>query len=117
MKTLWLKSFLAFSLLVVGVGSLSAKDDTWLKPSSNRIVVANDGAKQWRVSVPVKGEYTLESKQMLAAKPGDTFAVHLGIRVDTTTKAMPELVCYDAVDKEITARSALANAPDAFSTN
>ena len=69
-----------------------------------------------RINVLVRGEYTLDSEQSFDAKPGDTFAVHLGIRVDTTTKAMPEFVCYDDAGRELPMRSSLVNAPANFPT-
>ena len=70
-----------------------------------------------RVTADGEDEFTLDSARRLDAKPGDTFAINVRIKVGIDTQALPELVCYDRAGQEISGRNALANAPGNFSTN
>jgi hypothetical protein len=82
----------------------------WSPPASRAVQVHPDGAEGWKVTSTEAREFTLESEQRLAAQPGDAFEINLRLRTDLNTRAMPELVGYDAQGRELPARSALAQA-------
>ncbi len=73
----------------------------WLPPATKDVQVERQDENTWRIRSTTAGEFTLESSQRYDAKPGDAFEVELPIRVDFHTRAMAELVCYDAANKEI----------------
>src|SRR5439155_19889962 len=53
-------------------------------------------------------EFTLESVQALSARTGDSFELNVRLKTDLGTRALPELVCYDAVGREIPIPSSIA---------
>lgn len=79
----------------------AAATELWLPPSNSNVQIEQQGATTWIVRSSTTGEFTLESSQRYDAKPGDAFKVNLPIRVDFHTRALPDLVCYDAAGKEI----------------
>lgn len=108
----------AFPLLLLPAWPASeAVAADWLdRDAPNVRLVAEDGGRL-RVKSADGAEFTLESARRLDARPGDAFELNLRIQVGIDTRAVPELACYDATGKEIPGRSALANAPNHFTTN
>ncbi|MCI0423282.1 MAG: hypothetical protein L0312_29340, partial [Acidobacteria bacterium] len=100
--------FLAFGQAAVAYGD-------WLQPATQGVQIVEKAPSTWKVVSAVSGEFTVESAQEYQTKPGQSFEINLRIQVDLTTKALPELVCYDASGKEIPIRSSLVTGPQ-FST-
>ncbi|HMC11249.1 MAG TPA: hypothetical protein VKH44_08160, partial [Pirellulaceae bacterium] len=92
-------------------------DEGWQTSFREQVRIDPDGPNAWKVSSKAANEFTIESEQTFACKPGDTFAVNIHIRVDLNTKALPELVCYDSGGKEIPIRSSLEFGPRYFTTD
>ena len=97
-------------LVLLAACSARAAGYEWSPPASRAVQVHPDGAEGWKVTSTEAREFTLESEQRLAAQPGDAFEINLRLRTDLNTRAMPELVGYDAQGRELPARSALAQA-------
>ena len=93
----------------------SAATSTWLPPAVGGVQISEAGTDGSRVTSSVVGEFTFESAQRYEAKLGDSFEINVRLKVDLTTKALPELVCYDASGKEIPVSSSLVTGPQ-FST-
>jgi len=81
---------------------------SWLAPPDESVHVTETAAGRWTVTSSAPDEFTLESSQRYDATPGDVFEIGLRIRSGITTRALPELVCYDAQDREIPVPSSLA---------
>src|SRR3954451_13817343 len=80
----------------------------WLPPSDDGVRVTENAAGRWTVTSSAADEFTLDSSQRYDARPGDVFEIGLRIRSGITTRALPELVCYDAQGREIPIPSSLA---------
>jgi hypothetical protein len=109
-----------WSAIVVLMGVLPGRAEStevWRTPTNPQVRLIEGAEGSWRVTSLEGDEFTLDSAQRLDARPGDTFAVNVRIRVGIDTRALPELVSYDQAGREINGRPALANAPDNFSTN
>jgi hypothetical protein len=89
----------------------------WRTSLSEQVQISRIEGPAWKVTSRADDEFTIESEQSLDCKPGDAFAVNIDIRVDLSTKALPELACYDAVGKEIPSPSSLQGGPRYFTTN
>lgn len=101
-------------LFFVCAAGLSAD---WRSPAGNSVQIAQEGAAVWKVTSSLEGDYTIESTQQYEARPGDTFEIGVKVRVDTQTRALPELVCYDRQDREIPSPSLLYAMPTAVTTD
>jgi len=97
-------------LVLLAACSARAAGYEWSPPANRAVQVHPDGAEGWKVTSTEAREFTLESEQRLAAQPGDAFEINLRLRADLNTRAMPELVGYDAQGRELPARSALVQA-------
>jgi hypothetical protein len=112
-----LKRSCSIIALAAAYMSPARAQETWIPPASPKTHLVEPAKDQWRITTDDDEEFTLQSARRFDAKPGDTFAVNVRIKVGVDTKALPELVCYDRSGTEITGRSALENAPGNFSTN
>lgn len=91
--------------------------DGWRASLPEQMQIDKVDATSWKITSHAASEFTIESQQSLACRPGDGFAVNVNIRVDLSTKALPELACYDAAGKEIPSPSSLEGGPRYFTTN
>jgi hypothetical protein len=89
----------------------------WQTPRPADVEIQDTGPMSWKVTARKSGEFTVESRQSLPCRPGETFSICLNIRVDINTKALPELVCFDASGKEIPSASVLEYGPRYITTN
>jgi hypothetical protein len=119
MKSSSLRPLLSpLALFAVIIGSVHASDTAgWLTPTESGISVAAAKPGEWRIVSTRTSDFTVESAQHVATKPGDTIAVDLTLRVGLGTRALPELVCYDRAGKEIPVPSSLERWTRYFTTD
>lgn len=103
------------TLLALAIGSVAAGQ--WLSTETAAVQMRSEGQDVWKLVSSASAEQTIESEEQFAARPGDTFEVSVRLRVDTSTKALPELVSYDANGNEILGRSSLAIGPTQVTTD
>lgn len=112
-----MRTLLGFGLIVVlaihASGTLAlvaaGRDEAWLASTAPEIKIAADQDGTTRIlSAMTAGEFTVESTQTHPARTGDSFEVIVRLKADLTTRALPELACYDAQGQEIPAPSSIA---------
>src|SRR4051812_2856479 len=89
----------------------------WREPVSHQVQVAREPKDTWKVTTNAESEFTLESAQAYAVRPGEYFEINVRVRIDLHTRALPELASYDAAGREIPSPSALASGPSTSTTN
>ena len=100
-------------LLMAASGSVPS---AWLPPTATGVQVTQEQGR-WKIASANNAEFSLESVQRHDAKAGDAFEIGVRIQVGLTTRALPELVCYDSQDREIPIASSLATANPNVTTN
>ena len=104
-------------LCLILATAASAAPLEWLPLRNPAVSVTADGPAQWKVTSSAAAEFTLDSSVSMPAAPGEAFEITVRLRVDLTTKAAPELACFDAQGRPLAGPSGLATAPDITTTN
>lgn len=80
----------------------------WRIPTAQHVTLAVEKNGVARItSARERAEFTVESVQTFPAKTGDSFEVNVRIKADPSTRAYPELVCYDEAGRELPVQSPL----------
>jgi YetA-like protein len=95
----------------------AASTAVWRPPAAPHVRIARGPEETWKVTTTDQPEFTLESEQSYPVRSGEYFEINVRIRVDLHTRALPELVSYDAAGRELQSPSALAAASSTTTTN
>src|SRR5579872_5856689 len=82
------------TLLAATSALASAAAPAWLPVADPAVRLTPEGM-EWKVVSRTGDEFSIESAQQYPASSGGAFEVRVRIRGDLSTKALPELVCYD----------------------
>lgn len=103
-------TYSAAAFVAIASGSLLAAEQgpVWKVPAPAHVTLTVGEHGIARIaSNKERTEFKLESVQTLPAKAGDSFQIKIRLKADSSTRAYPELVCYDGEGREIPVASSL----------